>query len=69
MVFINTNPLSEVTKFSTVFLKFLLSSPAVTFEEEKILLEYLFYCLVLIAVKETEQKKYNPHTMKISACY
>ena len=54
MVFVNTNALSEATKVSAIFLKFLLSIPAVTFEKENFSFQYLFYGLGLTAVKQTE---------------
>ena len=68
MVFIITNPFSEVTtKVSKVFLKFLIGIHAVTFEEQNFLTVYLFYCLGL-TVTQTVQTNYNPQARKVSAC-
>ena len=55
MVFMNTNPLSEVTRISIVFLKFLLSIPAVTFGEESFFIT-IFISLFWFVVKQTQQK-------------
>ena len=68
MVFIITNPFSEVTtKVSKVFLKFLIGIHAVTFEEQNFLTVYLFYCLGLTVI-QTVQTNYNPQARKVSAC-
>ena len=49
MVFMNTNPFSEVTKVSKFFLNFLLNIVAVLFQE--------IFSFGSIVLEQTEQKK------------
>ena len=64
MVFINTNSLPEVTKVSIVFLKFLFSIPAVTFEEENVFVAIFILLFRFNCWKTNRIKKYNPHITK-----
>ena len=68
MVLMNTNPLSEVTRISIVFLKFLLSMPAVTFEEESFFITIFISLFWFNCCKTNSTKTYHPRTMKIYAC-
>lgn len=67
MVFINTKPLSEVTKVSTVSLKLLLSIAVGYIWRGKNFRCNSIYSLGLIVVKQFGQK-HHPHAMKIFPC-
>ena len=57
MVFIRTNPLSEVANLSTVLLRLLLRIPVVTFEEENFLIAIFILLFTFNCYKTSWTKK------------